>query len=421
MDLLAPTLIAGFFKFVFPPVFYAFHGWLATEMAIVCLFRPYEPWYFPFTRLQIPCTPGIFPKRRAKLAQAVAATITDTLLTTDDIKHQAESLVTEHNIHIAVDAFVESVLKEFRDTTKLHRLASDLAELSPTFLQHLVISITDGLDKGRDTRVANITEKIFDQVILSTRISLDQAHELAGRIMENILTTERVRAGLIALLSPQNINALDESVQNHAGAPYRLLAKIIGIKRVCYEWRNFLEKEPAEAERIISDLLKRFGIRDQLAIQVANFDLRSMPLQYIAQLKQNLTEAVQNFLLEHREDILEAVKRIEVEAMGTVSSAIIRFNPESIPQMWLGRAKQDISAFCHAYLQRELGELMEKAIPALGMYGLIARKIELFTPRQLEILIKRICRQELRWLALLGGFIGAWLGLVQIWVNVAFQ
>lgn len=420
MEIFSPTALSLFFKYVFPPVFYGIHGWIATEMAIVALFRPYQPWYFPFTNIQVPCTPGIFPKRQQKLAQAVAATVTDTLLTTADIKSQAQQLVSEENIFIAIDAFVESVLKEFRDTTKLHRLASDLAELSPTLLQHLVISIIDDLEKGTDLRVINVTEKIFDQVILSARISYDQAHEISGRIMENILTPERIRSALVLLFGPQNINALDDSIQAHASGPYRLVARIIGVKRVCYELRNFLEKEPDEACRLITDLVKRFGIRDQVALQIANFDLRSMPLQNIAQLKQSLVSFVRAFLLEHRLDVLEAVKRIEGEAMGTVRAAIIQFNPESIPQSWLLRAKQDMASFCYAYLQRELGELLEKAIPALGMYGLISRKIDLFTPQQLESLIKRICKQELKWLAWLGGFIGAWLGLVQIWVNVCF-
>lgn len=412
--LASPVLI--FWKLLFPPMFYGFHGWFATEMAIWALFHPYEP--ISIFGFKLAWAQGIFPKRRGKLAQAVAGTITDTLLTTADIKAQTELLVTEKNIYLAIDAFVESVLKEFRDTTKLHRLAADVAELSPAVLQHLVVSLIDGLEQGREHRVANITEKIFDQVILSMRIPLDQANEIAARLMDAFLTPPRIRAGLIKLLSPQNINALDESIQAHAGGPYKLLAKIIGVKRVCYEWRNYLEKEPEEADKIISDLTKRFGIRDQIAIQIANFDLRSMPMQNIAQLRENLVSFVQTFLLQHRQDILTVVGRIEGEAMGTVRHAIIRFNPESVPSTWLQKTKHDVASFFYAYLQRELGELLEKAIPALGMYTLISHKIDMFSPLQLEQLIKRICKQELRWLAWLGGIIGAWLGVLQIAVNV---
>jgi uncharacterized membrane protein YheB (UPF0754 family) len=406
-----------FWKVLLPPILYMVHGFVATVMAVWLLFHPYEPVYFPGTQLQLPLTPGIFPKRRAKLAQAVATTVTETLLTPADIKARAEVLLTEANIYLSVDLFVESLLTEFRDTTKLHRLASDIAELSPTLLQHWLESAIESVELGKDRRIAAITEKIFDQVILSVRISLDQSNELASRLMEAFVTPLKVRNALIALLSPQNINALDESIQAHAGGPYKILARIIGVKRVCYEWRNFLEKEPEEAHKIIGDLIRRFGIRDQIALQIANFDMRTLPLATVGKLKQNLVTFVESFLVTHREDLLNAVSKIESEAISTVRAAIIHFNPGSIPTPWVNRAKEDLANFAYSYLKRELGVLLEKAIPAMGMYALIAHKIDLFTAKQIEELVYRICRQELRALELFGGVIGFFLGIAQIIVN----
>jgi uncharacterized membrane protein YheB (UPF0754 family) len=407
-------------KVLFPAFYYTLHGWFATAMAVLALFRPYEPWFLPGTKIQLPLTPGIFPKRQAKLASAVATTITDTLLTTADIRAQVESLLTEKNIYASIDLFVDSVLLEFRDTAKLHRLASDIAELSPTLLHHLVTSTIDGVEGRKENRVASITEKLFDQVILNTRIDLEQATEISNRLMEAFVTPAKVRGIVVNLLSPQNINAIDESIQAHAGGPYKILARIIGVKRVCYEWRNFLEKDPDSAERVISDLIKRFGIRDQLALSVSNFDMRTLPLQTIAKLKQNLIEFVQTFLVQHRHDLLEAITKVQGEAMAAVRSAIIRFNPESIPSHWIDRAKQDLSAFAHAYLKRELGVLLEKGIPALGMYSLISRKIELFAPSQLERLVRRVCDRELHWLEFFGAAIGFLMGCTQIIINAIF-
>lgn len=411
----SPQAIA--YKLIAPPMLYGLHGWIATRMAVGALFHPYQTWYYPGTKIPVPLTPGIFPKRKHKLAQAVAATVTDTLLTPADITEKVETLLTEENLYLTTDAFIDAVLKEFRDTSKLHRLASELAELSPAVLQHLVESSIDGLEKKRDRNVQVIVEKIFDHMILPMRISLEQATEIASRLMEAFITPEKVRNALITLLSPQNINALDESIQAHAGGPYKILAKLIGIKRVCYEWRNFLEKEPEESHRIIGDLVKRFGIRDQIALQIANFDLRSMPLQNIAKLKGNVVSFVENFLLHNRASIMEAVKVGEGAGMSTVRSAIIRFNPESIPAPFLERAKRSISTFAYSYLKRELGVLLEKAIPALGMYALIANKIDLFSSEQMESLVKRICSKELQALEYFGGAIGILLGFVQILIN----
>jgi len=404
-----------FFKFIFPPIMYGFHGWVATWLAITMLFHPYKPWYL--FGWQLPLTPGIFPKRRSQLAEKVAATVTETLLTPADIKVQAELLVTEKNIHSAVDVFFDAVLSEFRDTTQLHRLAQDIADLSPMFLQHYVESMVETVEQKKDQRVAVITQKIFDQSILSLRVNLDQANEIANRIMEAILTPDNVRNFLLGTLTPQNINAMDESIQALSSGPYKILARIIGVKRVCYEWRNYLEKEPEECKKIIADLLTRFGIRDQIAIKIANFDMRNMPLQTVDKLRENVINFVENFIIEHKSDLVELVKRLQDEAMGTVRAAIIRFNPESIPKERLAKAKQDMATFAHAYLKRELGNMLERAIPALGMYTMIATKIDHFSADKLEELVKRICKRELEALEWFGGGIGVVMGFLQIYVN----
>jgi uncharacterized membrane protein YheB (UPF0754 family) len=409
-----------FFKFCFPPLFYAFHGWIATKMAIWALFHPYNAWRIPGTNWIVPGTPGIFPKRRDKLARAVATTVTETLLTSEDIRLQAETLLTEANIQLAIDALVESILAQFRDTANLHRLAASLADLSPTLLEHLVLSVVDGIKKGNTQRVAAITEKIFDQLVLSIRITDEQAAFLSARLIEAAITSDRIRRLTIALLNDNNIDAIDESIQAHAGVVYRIAARIIGVRRVCKQWRNFFEQEPLAAEELIVDLTKRFRLEEQLAVQIANLDLRAMPLQSITNLRRDMVNYISSFLVEHSDVLVSTVRKIEAEARGTVASAIIRFNPEELPTEWLVRLKYDLALFLHQYLKRELGMLLERALPALGMYGLITRKIDLFSPQQLEKLINQLCEQELKWLAILGGIIGAWLGLIQIAVNVAF-
>ena len=414
MHLVFPNNVAEFcLKIVLPLVLYAAHGWFATWLAITLLFHPYEPKRLLFWEIQ-----GIFPKRRSKLSQAVAGTITDTLLTTSDIKAQADTMVTEQNIYLAVDGIVGAVLTEFRDTTKLHRLANELSELSPAFLEQVMLALIEGVEQGKHKNIAQITERIFDQIVLSVRISRPQADEAAAWIMESIVTPLNIRQELIRMLSPQNIAALDESINEHASGPYKFVARIIGVKRVCYEWRNFLEKEPQQAEKIIADVLKHFNTQDQISMRIANFDMRSLPLHTIAQIRLQAISLVQEFLVTQKEAIINAVHNIQGPAQNTVQSVIIRFNPESIRPEWLERVKQAMAAFCYAYLKKELGNLLERAIPQFGVYGIIARKIELFSPQELEKVIQRICKQELKALEMFGLFIGLWLGFLQVALNL---
>jgi uncharacterized membrane protein YheB (UPF0754 family) len=410
----------AFFTYAFPIIFYTFHGYIATVMAIALLFHPYEPIFLPWVGWQLPMTPGIFPKRRPKLAQAVASTVTDTLLTTADIKVQVETLLTEENIYLAVDGMVNVLLTEFRDTTKLHRLANEISELSPAFLEQLVVAVIEGVEQGKHKNIAIITEKIFDQIVLTVRISRPQADEAAQWIMESVITPSNVRGELIRLLSPQNIQSLENSINQHASGPYKILARIIGVKRVCYEWRNFLEKEPDQADKILTDLLTHFRIEEQIADRVATFDLRSLPMQTIAKIRQQSISLVEEFLVTHKEAILNAVRNIQGPAVNTVQSVIIRFNPEGIRGEWLDRVKKNVAQFCYGYLKQELGGLLERAIPQLGVYGIISRKIELFTPQQLETVVKRICKNELRYLEYLGAFIGFGMGCIQAFINTRY-
>ncbi len=412
---------AIFFKIVVPPIVYGWHGYFATWCAVKMLFRPYNPQYVPFTNKSKTWwfTPGIFPKRQSKLAQAVATTITDTLLTPEDIRKRAEELVTEENIYKVIDRFLDNVLlKEFRDTAKLHRLAGDIASLSPTILEQFVESTISSLEQGKETKIPEICEKLFDHIVVSTRISLEQATEISSRIMENFLTPERIRSTLITLLSPQNINALDESINIHASGPYRILARIIGVKRVCYEYRTYLENDEEGSQKLISDLLSRFGIKHQIAIQIANLDLRSMPLENINNLKRNVVDFVGTFMIEHKEDLISACKKLEGEAITVVKNAVLRFNPGGIPGESLESIKRNVAGFTHSYMKRELGRMVEEAIPALGVHAHIVNKIDLFTPQQLEFLVNRICKNELKALEYFGAVIGGLMGLSQIALNM---
>ncbi len=145
--------------------------------------------------------------------------------------------------------------------------------------------------------------------------------------------------------------------------------------------------------------------------------MRNMPLQTVEKFRDNVVSFVEGFIIEHKTDLVELVRRLQDEAMGTVRAAILRFNPESIPKERVAKVKEDVASFAHAYLKRELGNMLEHAIPALGMYTLIATKIDHFSSEQLEALVKRICKRELEALEWFGAGIGAIMGLIQIFVN----
>ena len=142
-----------------------------------------------------------------------------------------------------------------------------------------------------------------------------------------------------------------------------------------------------------------------------------MPLENVNKLKSNVIEFVESFIIEHKQDLLQASKKLENEAMVTVQNAIVTFNPDSIPKDKMDRVKKQIASFMYSYLERELGHLVEEAIPKLGVHGLIASKIDQFSAKHLEFLVNRICKNELKALEYFGAIIGFVLGVVQILIN----
>lgn len=77
-------------SWVLPPVIGAIIGGVTNDVAIRMLFRPYAPWRVLGWR--VPLTPGLIPRERAQIAQAIAQTFTEHVLDTDQV---ADLLLTD--------------------------------------------------------------------------------------------------------------------------------------------------------------------------------------------------------------------------------------------------------------------------------------------------------------------------------------
>lgn len=70
--------------YIAAPLLGAIIGYFTNYLAVKMLFRPYEEKHIG--KLRIPFTPGIIPKGQPRLARAIADTVSDTLLTEEDLK-----------------------------------------------------------------------------------------------------------------------------------------------------------------------------------------------------------------------------------------------------------------------------------------------------------------------------------------------
>ena len=79
-------LLATILPWIAPPVIGAIIGYGTNRLAIKMIFRPHSAKHILGKRL--PFTPGIIPKSRQELAQAIANTVADELLTPENIRSQ---------------------------------------------------------------------------------------------------------------------------------------------------------------------------------------------------------------------------------------------------------------------------------------------------------------------------------------------
>ncbi|MGI6173300.1 MAG: DUF445 domain-containing protein [Christensenellales bacterium] len=103
------------YQIITDPLVGAIIGYITNDIAIRMLFRPTNPIYILGRR--VPFTPGLIPKEKARLAEAVGKTVGGNLLTADTVESALLSDRMTEKITGAVDAFLTK-LRESGETVE---------------------------------------------------------------------------------------------------------------------------------------------------------------------------------------------------------------------------------------------------------------------------------------------------------------
>jgi uncharacterized membrane protein YheB (UPF0754 family) len=420
-------------SFWFQPVFYSLHGYIATEMAIWMLFHPYEAKYLPGTRLQLPFTPGIFPRGRHKLSVAIANTITEILLTKEDIRKQAQKLVTEENLYHALDALITSLGSELRDVQHLRQIYRVTQETLPPLLAKLLEHGIDNLNPGREGELKGKAhhpttgfERLLRQgvhhatwrLLPQIQLTADQAGHLSQWLCSYVLTSDRIRQGLVALLNDARIAQLDTQVRSRAGLWQGLLLKVVDVPGIMATFRMFLQEHPETANDAIENVIEQIGLKTSLTEQLLAVSPRLWSSEALEAFEHQTYDAAVRVLQAHRSEVVAWVGLTSEEAAQSLVKSLLGFDWNQMGEAWLPGLKQEMARFLHTYLQKELENMVSRALPVISLNSVIIEKIDQFSSKELEETIQRICRRELRYLAFLGAFLGFWLGLLSNFVAV---
>lgn len=150
-------------------------GYITNDIAIRMLFRPHKAKYI--MGVHVPFTPGIIPKEKGRIADAIGGVISENLMNKDVLERYLLSEEMVGKVRLAVEEFIE-IQKHNQETVKEflgHYLSDD--EIA-TISQNVNKSIT----KQTYTKLsdASVGEKVAHIAIdhVAEKLSIDGAQEL---------------------------------------------------------------------------------------------------------------------------------------------------------------------------------------------------------------------------------------------------
>lgn len=102
MNPFVETLV-GLLPLVLPPLLGAVIGYVTNAVAISMLFRPYRE--IRVFGVRLPFTPGIIPRQRGELAESIAVSVEDELLTEEAVRRQTDRPEFRDGLKAGISAF----------------------------------------------------------------------------------------------------------------------------------------------------------------------------------------------------------------------------------------------------------------------------------------------------------------------------
>lgn len=160
------------YSIIIRPLIGAGIGYITNWIAVKMMFRPLKP--IRIGKFTLPFTPGIIPKNKGRLAEAIGNTVSNDLLTDDDIKNILLSEDIKNKIKESINNYLNS------------------ASANETKLDTLICSYIpkENYDKTLNTIKATFTNNIYNTVVeanlgnlISDQIQIAASEKLKGSML----------------------------------------------------------------------------------------------------------------------------------------------------------------------------------------------------------------------------------------------
>ncbi len=159
-----------------------------------------------------------------------------------------------------------------------------------------------------------------------------------------------------------------------------------------------------------------------IKIPLTNFKLQGLIPRRRNEIAKSIGDAVENELIrvhdiieqlvteENKTEVIEAIRRRVLVAVDLKLPSLI---PSSIKQKLLEYIGEQIDSEASGILNHTIDDLTKKAIEKVKIGDMVAEKINEFELEKIETMILQLSSRELKHIEVLGGLLGAVIGVLQ--------
>ena len=279
------------YSIIIRPLIGAVIGYVTNWIAVKMLFRPLKP--ITIGKLTLPFTPGIIPKNQGRLAESIGNTISNSLLTDEDIKNILLSDDVKNKIKSEINNYLESNLKN--ETSLKDILCSYISE---ELYNNSLTTIENTFSSSIYNTVleANLGKLITEQIELAAKEKMKGS--MLGFLGGN---------AIISSFSSSINEKLDEYIENNGQT---IISEMVKKEITKYTLKsvgdisNFLKNSELDFDSIliniyekiildkISDLLKTINISKIVTDKINSMDVLELEKLLLDIMKKELNALV---------------------------------------------------------------------------------------------------------------------------------
>ncbi|WOD40664.1 DUF445 domain-containing protein [Nodosilinea sp. E11] len=391
-----------------PPVVGGVIGYFTNDIAIKMLFRPYRALYLGKRRL--PFTPGLIPSNQERLAQRISDTIMGSLLTPEELQNLARRLLQTDRTQAAIKWLLQLALDQVQS-----RAQDRTAKIAGAILKDLFGKSLPRLIRvwaRRDDFLEPQLNQLFDQVLIDFKLTPEQADQIATWLLSGVFPPDKMRQLVVDFLTDRNIQVIDTIFRERTSGTYWVVANLFGVRNALSRLRAFCLDEREVSNARISELIVALQLKKRMQESLQRVSLQNLPVSTVRQVRGNLRESVQGYIRTLGPEFVRGMgASINWEMLAT--QLLNRLQNSDVITQSLDPVSEELALILERYLERDLESLVAQIIPILNIDQVIIDRVRGTSPRELEMAIQGIVRNELQAIVNLGGILGFTIGVFQ--------